>query len=107
MAVLRLFGAVRKIDRLGWALVAGLAAVVIGALYTALHLGWFRSSWELAGWLIVGLAFVAAGLGVQANLTPRNTNVHGAARPASETEAQAHARGGTKSTPLHDQHFPD
>jgi len=35
------------------------------------------------------------------------TKVHGAAQPASECEAQAAARGDTKSAPMHDQTFPD
>jgi len=56
---------------------------------------------------VVGFAFVAAGLGVQANLTPKNTNVHGDARPASESEAEAAARSGTKPPPHHDRTFPD
>ena len=97
----------RKIDRLGLALFAVLAALAIGAAYAALHFGWFESPWQLAGWLVVGLAFVLAGLGVKANLTPKNTNVHGAARPASESEAQASARGDAKSPSLHDRIFPD
>jgi hypothetical protein len=97
----------KKIDKLGLILVAVLAALACGAGYAALHFGWFRSPWELAGWLVVGFAFLAAGLGVQANLTPRNTNVHGAARPASESEADAAARSDTKPGPLHDRTFPD
>ena len=106
MAIIKLFGAVRKIDKLGAALLAALAALALGAGFAALHFGWFRSPWELAGWLVVGLAFVAAGLGVHANLTPKNTNVHGDARPASETEAQAAARSDTKA-PFHDRTFSD
>jgi fatty acid desaturase len=97
----------RKIDKLGMALVAVLAALACGAGYAALHFGWFRSPWELAAWLVVGVAFLAAGLGVQANLTPRNTNVHGDARPASEAEAEAAARRDTKPAPHHDRTFPD
>jgi len=97
----------KKIDRLGLTLAAVLLALVCAAGYAALQFGWFRSPWELAGWLVVGIAFLAAGLGVQANLMPRNTNVHGAARPASETEAQASARGDAKSPSLHDRTFPD
>jgi hypothetical protein len=97
----------KKIDRLGLALAAVLAALALGAGYAALHFGWFGSPWELAGWLVVGFAFLAAGLGVQANLRPRNENVHGDARPASESEAEAAARSGTKAAPLHDQTFPD
>lgn len=107
MAIVKLFGAVKKIDRLGLTLVAVLAAIALGAGYAALYFGWFRSPWELAAWLVVGLAFVAAGLGVHANLTPRNTNVHGDARPASESEAETAARSGTKPAALHDRTFPD
>lgn len=97
----------KKIDKLGLTLVAVLAALALGAGYAALHFGWFRSPWELAGWLVVGFAFLAVGLGVQANLTPRNTKVHGDARPASESEAEAAARTATKPAPLHDRTFPD
>jgi len=104
---MKFFGAVRKIDRLGLTLVAVLAALALGAGYAALHFGWFGSAWELAGWLVVGFAFLAAGLGVHANLTPKNTNVHGDARPASESEAEAAARSGTKPAPLHDRTFSD
>jgi len=100
-------GAIKKIDMLGVTLAAVLAALALGAGFAALHFGWFGSPWELAGWLVVGFAFVAAGLGVQANLTPKNTNVHGAARPASESEAETAARSGTKPAPLHDRTFPD
>jgi hypothetical protein len=107
MAIIKVFGAVKRIDKLGLTLVGALAALALGAGYAALHFGWFSSPWELAGWLVVGFAFLAAGLGVQANLTPRNTNVHGDARPASESEAEAAARSGTKSAPFHDRTFPD
>ena len=102
----RLFGAIKRFDALGLGLAAGLAALALGGAYAALHFGWFRSPWELAGWLVVGLAFVAAGLGVHANLTPKNTNVHGDARPASEPEAQAAARSDMKA-PFHDRTFSD
>jgi|SRR5580704_5816301 hypothetical protein len=97
----------KKIDRLGLALGAVLAALACGAAYAALHFGWFSSPWELAGWLVAGFAFLAVGLGLQTNVTPRNTNVHGDARPASESEAEAAAGSGTKAAPLHDQTFPD
>lgn len=100
-------GALGRIDALGLGLVALLAALACGAAYAALHFGWFRSPWELAGWLVVALAFVVAGLGVQAHRAPRNTNVHGDARPASESEAQASARGDKKSPALHDRTFSD
>ena len=107
MSIIKLFRAVKKIDKLGLTLVAALAALACGAGYAALYFGWFRSPWELVGWLVVGFAFLAAGLGVQANLTPKNTNVHGDARPASESEAEAAARSGTKQAPFHDQTFSD
>jgi hypothetical protein len=103
----RLFEAMKRIDAIGLGLVAVLAALALGAGYAALHFGWFRSPWELAGWLVVGIAFLAAGLGVQANVTPKNTNVHGDARPASESEAEAAARSDTKPAPHHDRTFPD
>jgi hypothetical protein len=107
MPVLKQPGAIKKIDTLGLTLAAVLVVLALGAGYAGLHFGWFRSPWELAGWFVVGFAFVAAGLGVQANLTPRNTNVHGAARPASESEAETAARSGAKPAPLHDRTFPD
>ena len=103
----RLFEAMKRIDAIGLCLASVLAALALGAGYAALYFGWFRSPWELAGWLVVGLAFVAAGLGVHANMTPKNTNVHGDARPASESEAEASARSDTKPAPLHDKTFPD
>jgi hypothetical protein len=97
----------RKIDKTGLCLAAVLAALALASAYAALHFGWFSSPWQLAGWLVVGFAFVAAGLGVQGNPTPKNTNVHGDARPASESEAQTAARSGTKPAPLHDKTFSD
>lgn len=96
-----------RIDRLGFVLAAFLAALALAGAYAALHFGWFSSPWEFAGWLVVCVAFLAAGLGAQAKLTPRNTNVHGDARPASESEAQASARGDATSPSLHDRIFPD
>jgi hypothetical protein len=103
----RLFGAIKRIDAIGLCLASMLAVLALGAAYAALHFGWFRSPWELAGWLLVGFAFLAAGLGVHANLAPKNTNVHGDARPASESEAEAAARSDTKPAPFHDRTFPD
>lgn len=107
MARRSLFGAIRGIDKIGVGLVSVLAGLAFAGAYAALHFGWFRSAWEMAIWLAVGLAFIAAGVGVRANLPARNTNVYGDAKPASESEAQAAARGNTKSGPLHDQTFPD
>jgi hypothetical protein len=97
----------RKIDKTGLCLAAVLVALALASAYAALHFGWFSSAWQMAGWLVVGVAFVAAGLGVQGNPAPKNTNVHGDARPASESEAQAAARGETKSASLRDRTFSD
>lgn len=97
----------RKIDTLGVVLFILLGGLAAGAAYAALHFRWFQSPWELAGWVVVGVAFVLAGRGIERHFTPRNTNVHGAARPASESEAQASARGEAKVPSLHDRTFPD
>jgi len=97
----------KGIDKIGLGLVSVLATLALAGAYAALHFGWFRGPWEMAIWLVAGLAFLAAGVGVRANLPARNTDVYGDAKPASESEAQAAARGGTKSGPLHDQTFPD
>ena len=97
----------RKIDKTGLCLAAVLAALALASAYAALHFGWFSSAWQMAGWLVVGLAFVAAGVGAQSRLPARTPDVYGDAKPASEAEAQAAARGETKSAPLHDQTFPD
>ncbi len=99
--------AIKKIDKLGTALVAVLSVLAAGAAYAALRFGWFHSPWEMALWLGIGLAFLLGGVGTQIHRTPKNTNVHGAARPASESEAQASARGDAKSPALHDRTFPD
>ena len=103
----RLFEAMKRIDAIGLCLASVLAALALGAGFAALHFNWFSSPWELAGWLVVGFAFLAAGLGVHANVTPKNTNVHGDARPASESEAEAAARSGTKPASFHDKTFSD
>jgi hypothetical protein len=107
MPVLKQPGAIKKIDKLGVTLLTTLIALAVGTVYAALHFGWFESPLQLAGWLVVGLAFVIAGLGVHTHQIPRNANVHGAARPASESEAQASARGEAKSPSLHDRTFSD
>src|ERR1700730_13614801 len=95
----RLFGAMRRIDAIGLGLASVLAALACGAAYAALHFGWFRSPWELAGWLVVGLGFVAAGPGGHCTLTPQNTNVDACAR--------APPHSATKPGPPHDGTSPD
>lgn len=96
-----------KIDALGIFFLGGLLGLLTAAVYATLHFGWFKSWQELAGCLVVGAAFVAIGLGAQGLQAPKNSKVHGAARPASEQEAQAAARGETKAARLHDQQFPE
>jgi hypothetical protein len=95
------------LDAVGIFLVFLLVVAACSAAYAALELGWFRSPWEMAGWLVAGLAFIGAGVGIQSQRAPKNTNVYGAAQPATEAEAQAAARGHLKSTPLHNQSFTD
>jgi hypothetical protein len=97
----------KRIDKIGICFALVLAALALGAAYAALQFGWFRSEWQLALWLFVGFAFIAAGLGVHSHRPPKNTSVYGAAQPAPESEAQAAARGNTKSASLHDQTFRD
>ena len=57
-----MFRWVKKIDALGAVLLAVLVALALGAVYAALHFGWFRSPWEMAAVLFVGGCFVAFGL---------------------------------------------
>jgi hypothetical protein len=97
----------RGIDALGVLFALLLIGVVSGAAYAALELGWFRSAWELAAWIVVGVAFIAVGIGVHHHRPSKNANVYGAAKTASEAEAQAAARGNMKSASLHDQTFRD
>ena len=95
-----------RTDLTGWLLLALLAALALmagAALVQYAHI----TPWGLALGLFVCVAFVVVGLPVHTSHTPKNTLVHGAAQPASESEAQAAARGGTKSAPLHHQTFPD
>ena len=71
-----------------------------------IEFGFFKP-WELALFLLVGIAFVAVGLPSHGASAPKNSKVHGAAAPAAEQEALAAARGKTKPSPLHDQQFSD
>lgn len=103
----RPFARIGKIDRIGLALMAVLVALGILAAFAALRFGWFRSPWELIVWFGVSTAFIAVGLGASSQPLSRNTGVYGAAKPASESEAKAAARGDKQSASLHDQSFPD
>jgi hypothetical protein len=98
----------RKIDIVGFALVVALVVIAAGAAYAALEYRWFNSGWELAAWIVVGVAFVAVALGLRHHhAPPQNAGVYGTAQPASESEAQAAARGSMKTPSLHDRTFPD
>jgi hypothetical protein len=77
---------------------------------------WFGGIGSFLG--LAGLKSTLIPLGVEAVVAvvamkelheqhARNPQVHGMARPASEAEAQAAARGKAKAAPVHDQRFPD
>jgi hypothetical protein len=85
------------------ALLAALALVAGAAFMDYAHV----SPWGLAGALFVIVAFAVVGLPHHGPMAPKNTLVHGAAKPASESEAQAAARGDIKAAPMHGQTFPD
>jgi hypothetical protein len=107
MARRSLLGAIKGVDTLVVLLVTVLAGLGVGAVYAALHFGWFGSPWQLAAWLIVCVAFVAAGAPAVGHRMARHTQVHGSARPASQDEATKAARGDTGASPLHDKTFKD
>ncbi len=96
----------RELDALGLLLLAGLAALAVAVGAALIEFGRF-TPWELAIFLLVGIAFVAVGLPSHGVAAPKNSKVHGAAAPASEQDALAAARGKTKPSPLHDQQFSD
>jgi hypothetical protein len=96
----------RGLDTTALLLLSALGVLAVGVGAGLIYFGYF-APWEFAIWLFVCVAFLAVGLPSQGVPTPRNTKVHGAAQPASEWEAQAAARGDTKSAPMHDQTFPD
>ena len=57
--------AIKKLDWVGIQLYALLGGVAVGAVYAALHFGWFRNPWELAVFLVVCVCFLAIGLPTQ------------------------------------------
>jgi len=97
----------KRVDTLVVLLVAVLTVLVSGAVYAALHFGWFGSPWQLAVWLLVCVAFLVVGVPAVGHRTTRHTNVHGSARPASQDEARKAAGGDAGASPLHDQTFKD
>lgn len=102
-----LLKAIKSVDALVVLLVAALAALAIGAVYAALYFGWFGSPWQLVAWLLVCVAFLAAGVPAVGYRTKHHSQVHGSARPASQDEATKAARGDAGASPLHDQTFKD
>lgn len=102
-----LLEAIKKVDGLVVLLVVALAALAIGAVCAALYFGWFGSPWQLATWLVICVAFLAAGVPAVGHRMTRHTNVHGSARPASQDEARKAARGDAGASPMHDQTFED
>jgi hypothetical protein len=95
-----------RTDLTGWLLLALLAALALMAGAALIKYG-HLTPWGLALGLFVGAAAVMVGLPAQVGQTPKNTLVHGAARPATESEAKAAASGGVKTRDIHDQHFAD
>jgi hypothetical protein len=97
-----------------------LFALFIGLTLLRYFLG-FSSSWAFSPWVnavfdyaLILIMIAVAGRGLFAVVealhrkrTVQNTHVHGDARPASESEAEAAARSDTKPAPHHDQTFPD
>jgi hypothetical protein len=98
---------IKKLDTFVVIVVSVFAALATGAVYAALQYGWFGSPWQLAGWLLVCVAFVAVGIPAVGHRATRHSNVHGSARPASQDEATKAARGDATASPLHDQTFED
>ena len=54
--------AIRNLDTVGLVIALAFVGLAVGATYAALHFGWFRSPWELAGWLVVCMSFLVIGL---------------------------------------------
>ena len=73
-----------RTDLIGWLLLALLAALAFMA-GTAIIRYAHLTPWSLVLGLFICLAFVAVGLPAQVSQTPKNTLVHGAARPATTT----------------------
>jgi len=96
----------RDLDATGLLLLAVLVALALAGGAALMEFGRFTLT-QLALFLLAGIAFVVAGLPSAGERAPKNDKVHGAARPASEQEAQAAARGQTKTARLHDQQFPE
>ncbi|MBR0966978.1 hypothetical protein JQ554_33400 [Bradyrhizobium diazoefficiens] len=95
-----------RTDLFGWLLLASLTALALAAGAAFLEFA-HVPPWGLALGLFMCVAFVAVGLGAPSQPSPRNTGVYGSAKAASESEAQAAARGEKTSPSLHDRTFPN
>jgi hypothetical protein len=93
-------------DLIGCLLLVLLAALALVAGAVLMQYAHLTALNFLLGFFVC-VAFVVVGLPVQVLHTPKNTLVHGAAKPASESEAHAAAHGQVKAAPMHDQTFKD
>ena len=96
----------RRLDLTGATLFAALAAIAASVGGELLHEGYFTPT-EFAAELIVGVAFLAVSVPGRTTKAPHNTQVHGAAEPASESEAETAARGLANKAAIHDTRFRD
>lgn len=90
----------------GLVLLIALAAIAVAVGAVLYEFRYITPASGLA-WIVICVAFVAVGLPGHTLPGPRNTSVHGAARPADEAEARAAARGASKAADLHEQTFSD
>lgn len=91
-------------DWLGIILVGTLAALALGAASLVIAQGYMTAG-ALVGLTVVGGCFVVLhGIGNRPP-PPKNADVHGAARPASQQEAQRAARGEAQGPRLDDREY--
>ena len=86
-------------------------AIMVGAIVNDSKSGWLHFPVFVVGFLMLigglGLALGPFDFTPRKAREPENTLVHGAARPATETEAQAAARGAVKAREIHEQTFDE
>jgi len=69
---------------------------------------WLEYALVVGMLVMVGYGLVKMVASLRPDQGPDQTPVHGGAQPAPEADAKAAARGdANKSSPLHDQTFPD
>jgi hypothetical protein len=91
-------------DLLAVVLLGLLAVGAAGAVYAVVSAGYMTAG-ALAGVIAVGGAFAAVHAMTGRPAVPKNTHVHGAARPASEQEARRAAGGEAQGPRLDDREF--